>query len=78
MKKIYVLIILFTSFICISTLNAQVKINEVQSSNANTIASDLGNYADWIELYNTSTSSVNISGYYITDNRDLPRKWQKG
>ncbi|MBO7124811.1 MAG: CotH kinase family protein, partial [Bacteroidales bacterium] len=27
-------------------------------------------------MYNTSSSAVDISGYYLTDNKDKPRKWQ--
>lgn len=74
MKKIYVLLfpILFLHVIT----HAQVRFNEIQSSNRTTIQSDLGNYADWIELFNTSTSTLNLSGYYVTDSRSNPRKWQ--
>ncbi|MBR3980016.1 MAG: Ig-like domain-containing protein [Bacteroidales bacterium] len=56
---------------------SQVKFNEVQPSNSKTqMDPDFYKYKDWIELYNTSSSSVDISGYYITDNKDKPRKWQ--
>ncbi|MDA3881917.1 MAG: Ig-like domain-containing protein [Bacteroidales bacterium] len=75
MKKILFLSLTITLSI-FHTLNAQVKLNEIQSSNATTVTSDLGNYADWIELYNTGSATVDISGYYITDDNDEPRKWQ--
>ena len=55
----------------------QVKFNEVQTSNSKTqMDPDFFKYKDWIELYNTSSSAVDISGYYLTDNKDKPRKWQ--
>ncbi|MFW5852386.1 MAG: CotH kinase family protein, partial [Bacteroidota bacterium] len=75
MKK-YIYLIITLTVTTLQTLNAQIKLNELQSSNATTITSDLGNYADWIELYNTGSSTINIGGYFITDNNDEPRKWQ--
>jgi hypothetical protein len=35
-----------------------------------------GEYDDWIELYNNSASSVDLSGYYLTDNSGKLTKWQ--
>lgn len=55
----------------------QVKFNEVQTSNSKTqMDPDYFKYKDWVELYNTSSSSFDLSGCYITDNKDKPRKWQ--
>ncbi len=34
-----------------------------------------GNYPDWIELYNISDNSINLSGYGLSDNPDEPLKW---
>lgn len=59
------------------TVSAQVKFNEVQTSNSKTqLDPDFYKYKDWIELYNTSSSSYDLSGCYLTDNKDKPRKWQ--
>lgn len=66
------LIFLFVS----NALFAQIKINEIQPTNTKTVLdSDYGKSADWIELYNTSTSSVNVGGYYLSDDASDPRKW---
>ena len=35
-----------------------------------------GSAADWIELYNPYDHPIDISGYYLSDNPDRPRKWQ--
>jgi hypothetical protein len=43
-------------------------INEVMSNNLTVFADPLGEYNDWVELYNGGTSSVTLSGKYITDN----------
>ena len=37
---------------------------------------EVGEKEDWIELYNKSASTVNLSGYYITDNVSNIKKWQ--
>lgn len=71
--------VLVVAMICLQATAAfsQIKINEVQSSNSTTIKDpDYHDYADWIELYNTTSSSINIGGYYLTDNKDEPRKWK--
>lgn len=37
---------------------------------------DFGDFSDWIELYNDENTSVNIGGYYLTDDFAQPMKWQ--
>ncbi len=35
-----------------------------------------GAFPDWIELYNPTASSINLAGYYLTDNRSRLPKWR--
>lgn len=58
--------------------NSQVVINEFMASNTSVFSDmvDFDDYSDWIELYNTGNSSVNIGGYYLTDNLEMPNKWR--
>jgi len=56
--------------------SSQVVINEVMAANTNTIADPQGEYDDWIELYNTGTTDVNLAGMYLTDKADNRTKWQ--
>lgn len=58
------------------TVNAQVVLNEIQASNGTTIADEDGDYEDWIELYNTGDSSVNLAGYGLSDDYDRPYRWR--
>ncbi len=44
-----------------------IVINEFMASNDITQADQDGEYDDWIELYNNSTSAVDISGYMLSD-----------
>src|SRR5678815_4917947 len=46
-----------------------VVINEWLASNTSTLPDPVdGQYDDWFELYNSSSSTVDLSGYYLTDN----------
>ena len=74
--KRFILQLVFLCGILVAA-QGQVKFNEVQNSNATTqLDPDFFKYKDWIELYNTSSSTFDLSGCYITDNKDKPRKWQ--
>jgi hypothetical protein len=73
-NKITLVISFFITFV--SYNNAQVVINEYSAANLKTIADDFQGYEDWIELYNTATEDMDISGYFISDNPDEPKKWQ--
>ena len=53
-----------------------IVINEVMASNTKTKADPNGQFDDWIELYNKSSASVDISGWYISDNPSNVRKWK--
>ena len=44
-----------------------VVINEFMAQNSQTITNSLGDTADWIELYNDGGSSVDIGGWFLTD-----------
>lgn len=48
--------------------DSSVIINEVMASNSGAAADNAGEYDDWIELYNRSNQTVDISGYIVTDN----------
>lgn len=53
-----------------------VVINELMASNNNTVADNAGDYDDWVELYNNNNYSVDLSGYYLSDNNYSLMKWQ--
>lgn len=52
-------------------------INEFMAENQNTIEDpdDNGNYADWIEIYNSGNQSVDLSGMFLTDFILDPTLW---
>jgi len=62
--------------ICISNVNAQIFINEFQPANSTTIKDpDYGKNSDWIELYNTSDTEVDITGFSLSDNLKGVSEW---
>lgn len=78
MRLTFITLLLGLLFLCgfSSSLQAQLYINEFMASNSNTIADEFGEYDDWIEIYNAGTSPVNLAGYFISDDNDIPTKWQ--
>ncbi len=72
MKKIIPLLALL---IFALPIFGQVVINEYSAAN---LTGYLDNYAkteDWVELYNSSNTSVDLSGYHLSDNENNPTKW---
>lgn len=65
-----------------STLFAQnhclrLYINEFMAANESTLYSpDYQEYADWLEIHNAEDTTVDISGFYLTDDLSTPTKWQ--
>lgn len=55
---------------------SQVVINEFSASNVTTLQDNYNRYEDWIELYNTSGTAVDLGGYYLSDRFNNPTKWQ--
>lgn len=72
MKKIYSLICLM---LLVGSTLSQVVVNEYSCANRS-ITDAFNSFEDWIELYNTSSSPVNLGGYYLSDKIDNPLKWQ--
>lgn len=50
-------------------------INEFMASNATTTSDDLGEFDDWVELYNGGSASINLQNKFLTDNLTRPDKW---
>ena len=56
-------------------INSDVVINEIMSSNKTIIADELGEYEDWIELYNKSDQAIDLTGYSLTDEDTDLQRW---
>jgi hypothetical protein len=56
--------------------SSPIVINELMAANSETIADPQGEYDDWIELLNVSGGEIDLSGMYLSDKEDNPRKWR--
>ncbi len=73
MKKsilLLVCIIIYTT-----NIFSQIKINEYSCSNLSIIQDGFGKYEDYVELINTGASTVNLAGYFLSDNPNNLQKW---
>ena len=55
---------------------SQVVINEYSCSNMTGPTDAFGEREDWIELYNTTGASVDLTGWYLSDKASNLTKWQ--
>ncbi len=52
-----------------------IQINELLAINDLTLGDDYGEFDDWVELINHGETSVELDGYYLTDNQNQLTKW---
>lgn len=70
------ILLLLACFAFLIHTSAQVQVNEILSSNSNSISDpDYNNYSDWVELYNTSDTDITLNGYFLSDNGSKIEKW---
>lgn len=58
-----------------TTTGGGLVINEFMASNDATIADQDGEFDDWIELYNNTTESIDLEGYFLSDDVNDLMKW---
>lgn len=52
-----------------------VRINEVVTENTAGLQDEDGSFEDWIELHNTTTAAVDLTGWHLSDDRAQPAQW---
>lgn len=71
---------LFILLITLSGFSTQAQsgviISEFMAVNNDVLADEDGDYSDWLELYNSGETTVNLNGWYLTDKADNLSKWQ--
>ncbi len=53
----------------------QIQINEVMTSNKGSVPDETGDFPDWIEVYNNTDKSLDISGFGLADELISAAKW---
>lgn len=59
----------------VSALAGALVINEFLAANDSVVADQDGEFEDWIELYNTSGTTIDLSGFSLSDDLTDPGKW---
>lgn len=57
-------------------VSLNLRVNEFMADNQFTIFDEFGQFEDWIELYNRSSSPIDLTGLYLSDDLLNPTKWQ--
>ncbi len=55
---------------------SQLSINEILADNEDGLQDESGDHEDWIEIYNGTNASINLAGYYLSDDPAEPLLWQ--
>ena len=76
MNFFQLIMVVFFYLFCSTSIEAQVVINEVMSKNDNTISDEFGEFSDWIELKNTGDVSIDLTGFFLSDNPENKFKWE--
>ncbi len=73
--KFFLFLAIYFSTISLFAATNPIRINEVMSSNGGVWTDLSGDAPDWIELYNSGTSPMNLDGYGLTDKIGEPYQW---
>ncbi len=71
----FFLAILLSAF-SVLPASAAPLISEFMAVNATTLADEDGEFSDWIEILNPDPATVNLSGWFLTDDTSVPLKWR--
>lgn len=66
MNKIFSIILILIA----TNAHSQLFLNEAQSSNSSTMSDNMGEYDDWIEIFNSSSLEIEIGGLILKDQID--------
>jgi hypothetical protein len=61
---------------CVFATFNGLMINEYSAANCDNDGSDCGDYEDWVEIFNNTSQSIDLEGYYFSDKIDNITKWQ--
>lgn len=59
-----------------SPAGAQVYITELMAVNDTVLIDEDGDFSDWLELHNASAATVDLTGWYLTDDDANLTRWQ--
>jgi hypothetical protein len=51
-------------------------LNELMASNGDAVSDGLGAFSDWVELYNSTSADIDLSGFGLSDSPERPMRWK--
>jgi len=78
MQKMYKFFIIVVALFVVQYGYSQIVINEYSCANSSAagLSDSFGEREDWVELYNTTGSAIDLNGYYLSDKASNPTKFQ--
>ena len=64
------------SFIVSPLLSQSISLNEAMSVNLSTAQDEDGDFEDWVEIYNGSSTAIDLNGYGLSDRLQEPHLWE--
>ncbi len=74
MKKFAIIALLLNSVLLLCQDN--LRINEFMAQNSTTLEDVDGDFSDWIEIYNPTSGTIDLSNWSLTDDKSIPEKWK--
>jgi hypothetical protein len=68
--------VLSVIFLSCSSLEGALHITEFMSNNKEAFEDEDGDASDWIEIFNSGSESINLDGYFLTDDSGALTKWK--
>ena len=73
---LFFVIIKFSSLTKEKYLNSDIYISEIMPINKSTIMDSDNEYSDYVEIYNSKDTEVNLKGYFLSDTVTSSKKWE--
>ena len=67
--------LIISTFFFSSFVFSQIELNEVSQTNISIIADEDNDYNDWFEIRNNGASTIDLSGYGVSNDPTLPYQW---
>jgi autotransporter-associated beta strand protein len=67
--------VVVASIIAIAPLAALPVVSEFMALNQSVLTDEDGDYSDWIEIHNPTSSPIDLEGWHLTDRADNPTLW---
>ena len=73
-RKVFAVVLAAMTSLAQAQQSNSLQINEICPSNIDQWVDPSFNYGGWVELYNPTSATVNITGWYLSDNKDKLQK----